>query len=33
MVMDLGHVLGADGREWYNFWSGMGADVGQVALF
>ena len=29
----LGHLVGADGHEWYNFWSGLGADVGQVALF
>jgi hypothetical protein len=33
IVEGLGHLIGADGNEWYNFWSGMGADVGQVALF
>ncbi|HEY3528618.1 MAG TPA: hypothetical protein VGK78_05665 [Nocardioides sp.] len=33
MVMGLGHVLGSDGREWYNVWSGVGADLGQLALF
>ena len=33
VVMGLGHLIGADGNEWYNFWSGLGADVGQVALF
>jgi hypothetical protein len=32
MVMGLGHVLGADGRGWYNFWSGIGADIGGVAF-
>jgi hypothetical protein len=31
--MGLGHLIGADGNEWYNFSSGMGADLGQVALF
>jgi hypothetical protein len=31
----LTHFLGADDAEghWYNFWSGFGADLGQVALF
>jgi hypothetical protein len=33
MVLGLGHLIGADGHEWYNFWSGIGADVGQIALF
>jgi hypothetical protein len=32
MVMGLSHVLGADGREWYNFWSGIGADIGGFAF-
>jgi len=32
MVMGLGHVLGADGRSWYNFWSGIGADLGGFAV-
>jgi hypothetical protein len=32
VAMGLGHLLGADGREWYNFWSGFGADLGQIAL-
>jgi hypothetical protein len=27
------HLFGADGRGWYNFWSGFGADLGQIALF
>jgi hypothetical protein len=27
------HLFGADGQGWYNFWSGFGADLGQVALF
>lgn len=27
------HLFGADGRGWYNFWSGFGADLGQLALF
>ena len=30
--MGIGHVLGADGREWYNFWSGIGADIGGLAF-
>ena len=30
--MGLGHVLGSDGRAWYNFWSGFGADLGEVAF-
>jgi len=29
---ELSHVLGADGRSWYDFWSGFGADLGQIAL-
>jgi hypothetical protein len=31
----LTHFLGADDAEghWYNFWSGFGADLGQIALF
>jgi hypothetical protein len=33
VVMGLGHVLGSDGRAWYNFWSGFGADLGEVAFF
>jgi hypothetical protein len=32
MVMDLGHVLGTDGRGWYDFWSGLGADIGGIAF-
>jgi hypothetical protein len=32
VVMGLGHLVGADGREWYNFWSGAGADLGQLVL-
>ena len=32
MVMGLGHVLGTDGRDWYNFWSGLGADIGGLAF-
>jgi hypothetical protein len=32
MVMGLGHVLGSDGRGWYNFWSGIGADLGSFAF-
>jgi hypothetical protein len=32
MVMGLGHVLGADGKAWYNFWSGIGADLGGFAV-
>jgi len=32
VVMGIGHLLGADGRNWYDFWSGFGADLGQIAL-
>ena len=32
MVMGVGHVFGTDGREWYNFWSGIGADIGGFAF-
>jgi hypothetical protein len=32
MVMGLGHVLGTDGRTWYDFWSGLGADIGGLAF-
>jgi hypothetical protein len=28
----LGHFFGADGRQWYNFWSGIGADIGELVL-
>ena len=28
----LGHLLGTDGRDWYDFWSGLGADIGGVAI-
>ena len=28
----LRHLLGADGQDFYNVWSGLGADIGQVAL-
>jgi hypothetical protein len=27
------HLFGADGKGWYNVWSGFGADLGQIALF
>jgi hypothetical protein len=33
IVESLSHLFGADGHEWYNIWSGFGADLGQVALF
>jgi hypothetical protein len=32
VAMGLGHVLGSDGRAWYNFWSGFGADIGELAF-
>lgn len=32
LALDLGHFFGLDGAEWYSFWSGIGADLGQVAL-
>lgn len=30
--MSFSHFLGFDGQEWYSFWSGVGADLGQVVL-
>ncbi|MBO0841972.1 MAG: hypothetical protein J2O46_02215 [Nocardioides sp.] len=30
--MSLLHILGTDGHEWYNFWSGMGADLGELVF-
>ena len=30
--MGIGHVVGSDGGSWYNFWSGLGADVGGLAF-
>jgi hypothetical protein len=32
LPLSLGHLIGTDGRQWYNFWSGIGADIGQLAL-
>jgi hypothetical protein len=32
VAMSLAHVFGSDGRSWYNFWSGFGADIGEVAF-
>jgi hypothetical protein len=32
VVTGLGHLLGADGAQFYNLWSGIGADIGQLAL-
>lgn len=32
LPLSLGHLLGTDGKEWYSFWSGAGADLGQVAV-
>jgi hypothetical protein len=32
IVMGLGHVLGTDGRAWYDFWSGFAADIGGLAF-
>jgi len=32
-VSSLAHVLGLDGPSyWQNFWSGVGSDIGEVAL-
>lgn len=28
----LRHLLGADGGDFYNFWSGLGADLGGLAI-
>ncbi|GAB2977746.1 hypothetical protein [Nocardioides montaniterrae] len=30
--LGISHFFGFDGAEWYSFWSGFGADLGQVAL-
>jgi hypothetical protein len=30
--MDLSHLVGADGGSWYNFWSGLGSDIGGLAF-
>jgi hypothetical protein len=32
MAMGLGHLIGSDGKGWYNFWSGLGADIGGLTL-
>lgn len=32
VAMNLGHILGSDGRAWYDFWSGLGADIGELAF-
>jgi hypothetical protein len=32
VVMGLGHLVGTDGEEFYNLWSGLGADIGQLVL-
>lgn len=29
---ELAHLLGLDGGEWYAFWSGLGADIGGLAI-
>lgn len=31
-ILSLGHVLGTDQGSWYGFWSGLGADLGEVAF-
>ncbi len=30
--MGIGHWIGSDGGTWYNFWSGLGADIGGLAF-
>jgi hypothetical protein len=32
VVMGIGHLVGSDGGSWYNFWSGLGADIGGLAF-
>jgi hypothetical protein len=32
LAAGLNHVLGSDGRGWYDFWSGFGADIGELAF-
>jgi hypothetical protein len=32
VVMGVGHWIGSDGGTWYNFWSGLGADIGGLAF-
>jgi hypothetical protein len=32
IAMSIGHLVGSDGGAWYNFWSGLGADIGGLTL-
>jgi hypothetical protein len=32
VVMGISHLVGTDGGAWYNFWSGLGADIGGLTL-
>jgi hypothetical protein len=32
VVMSIGHLVGTDGKGWYNFWSGLGADIGGLTI-
>lgn len=32
VVMGIGHLLGSDGGSWYDFWSGLGADIGGLTI-
>jgi hypothetical protein len=31
-LLSLGHLVGSDGGGWYNFWSGLGADIGGLTI-
>ena len=32
LTLGISHFFGLDGAEFYSFWSGIGADIGQLAL-
>jgi hypothetical protein len=32
VVMGISHLVGSDGGAWYNFWSGLGADIGGLTI-
>lgn len=32
LPLGISHFLGFDGDSWYSFWSGIGADLGQLAI-
>ena len=32
VLLGIGHLVGSDGGSFYNFWSGLGADIGGLAF-